>query len=348
MNVLITGSGSLYGVAIIKSLLNSDLCLNLVACDVESRTLGLYLAHRGYIVPPVDPEERYLGAVLKIINKEKIDAVLIASSHEIEFYSANRLEIEWATGARVFVNPPYVLDICNDKWNTVKFLKKNNFLYPRTIRYPEDWPHIKPFIREVGFPLIVKPRRGAGSADLYRADDLAGLESIVRGRQGFIIQQYLPEGPGEYTTGICAGAGGRILSGITLKRFLQEGMTMAAVADDYDRITGYCKKVAEVLKPYGPCNFQLRLLDGRPVIFEINPRFSSSTGMRCRLGVNEADILLRSEILGEAVAPQKIKKAGLIRQYKDYLVPIEQMETLEKEKFCVNNRLTDCKILPGD
>jgi carbamoyl-phosphate synthase large subunit len=344
LNVLITGSGSIYGVALIKSLLKSDLSLKIVACDLESRTLGLYLAHRGYIVPPVDQEERYLGSVLNIINKEKIDAVFVASSHEIEFYSHNRLEIEWATGARVFVNPPAVLAICNDKWRTVNFLKKHHFRYPLTIRYPEDWSRIDGFIRKVGFPLVVKPRRGAGSVNLYRADDRAGLEACVRGRQGFILQQYLPEAPGEYTTGICAGYDGRILSGITLKRFLQEGMTMAAVADDFNQITDYCKQVASTLKPYGPCNFQLRLLDGKPCIFEINPRFSSSTGMRCLLGVNEADILLRAEILGETITLPEIKKAGLIRQYKDYLVPLEQMEQLEREKFCSNRQIDSGKF----
>jgi carbamoyl-phosphate synthase large subunit len=338
LNVLITGSGSLYGVALIKALLQSDLRPGLVACDVESSTLGLYLAHRGYIVPPVIPEERYHSAVLNIIAREKIDAVFIASSHEIEFYSSRREEIERKTGARVFVNPPSVLNICNDKWHTINFLKQHGFNYPRTIRYPEDRSLLKDFVRETGFPVIVKPRRGAGSVDLHRAENMAELNLVLRGRKGFILQQYLPEVQGEYTTGICAGSGGRILSGITLKRYLREGMTMAAVADDFGEITDYCKRVAEVLKPFGPCNFQLRLLNGKPYIFEINPRFSSSTGMRCLLGVNEADILLRGEILGEQIAGRKIVKAGIIRQYKDYLVPSEHIEQMEREKFRVNRR----------
>ena len=338
INVLITGSGSLYGVALIKSLLQSALKLKLVACDVEPRTLGLYLAHRGYIVPPADPEERYYSAILSILNREKIDAVFIASSHEIEFYSIHREEIERATGARVFVNPPAVLKICNDKWHTINFLKQHKFNYPLTMRYPEDRSLMDDFVREAGFPVIVKPRRGAGSIDLFRVDDMAGLHAVVRGRKGFILQQYLPETDGEYTIGICTGSGGRVLSGITLKRFLREGMTMAAVADDFNEITDYCKQVAGVLKPYGPCNFQLRLLNGKPYIFEINPRFSSSTGMRCLLGLNEADILLRAEILGEKITGQKIIKAGIIRQYKDYLVSAEQIEQMEREKFRVNRQ----------
>lgn len=114
-------------------------------------------------------------------------------------------------------------------------------------------------------------------------------------------------------------------------------MTIAANFDDFTEITNYCKEVARVLKPYGPCNFQSRLLEGKPYIFEINPRFSSSTGMRSLLGVNEAEILLRSEILGQKILEPSILKCSVIRQYTDYLVSTEQIMKLEKENFCINH-----------
>ncbi|GBF33457.1 ATP-grasp enzyme-like protein [Desulfocucumis palustris] len=336
INVLVTGSGSLYGVAVIKSLLKSALKLKLVATDTDPRTLGLHFAHRGYIVPPAFQEGLYYEKILDIIRGEKINAVFVASSHELAFFSGHKEEIEAATGAWVFVNPPGVMNICCDKWLTIKFLKENNFNFPGTIRYPEDRALLEKFIREAGFPVIIKPRRGAGSEDLYKAASPQELLSLVKGREGFVLQQYLPEADGEYTTGICAGADGRVLSAVTLKRILRDGMTMSAEADDYEHLTDYCRQVAGVLKPYGPCNFQFRLLEGRPYIFEINPRFSSSTGMRCLLGINEAEILLRAEILGEAVSPRKAVKGSIIRQYKDYIVPTGRIRQLEKESFCVN------------
>jgi len=60
--------------------------------------------------------------------------------------------------------------------------------------------------------------------------------------------------------------------------------------------------------------------------------------MRCLLGVNEAEILLRSEIFGEEIAEPEIIRASAIRQYADYLVPTEQILKLEKENFCNNLR----------
>lgn len=336
INVLVTGSGSLYGVAVIKSLLKSSLKLKLVASDTDPRTLGLHMAHRGYIVPPASREEQYGKIILDIILKEGVNAVFVASSHELAFFCSHKEEIEERTCARIFVNPPGVMKICDDKWLTVKFLKEHNFYYPGTIRYPEDRARLDPFIKEAGFPVIIKPRRGAGSENLHKVFSLPELLSVVKGREGFILQQYIPDEHGEYTTGICAGAGGRVLSAITLKRILRDGMTMAAEADDYSHLTNYCRQVAGVLRPYGPCNFQFRLLEGKPYIFEINPRFSSSTGMRCVLGINEAEILLRSEILGEPVSPQRVVKGSIIRQYKDYIVSTGRIRQLEKEGFCAN------------
>ena len=221
-------------------------------------------------------------------------------------------------------------------WNTINFLKKYNFYYPCTLRYPEDREQIDMFIKDVKFPVVIKPRKGAGSKDIYIANNYRKLRYFLEGKKNFVIQQYLPDEQGEFTTGICTGAGGKVLSGITLKRYLFDGMTMAADSEEFNEITDYCKKVAEVLRPYGPCNFQLRLLDGKPYIFEINPRFSSTTGMRSLLGVNEAEILIRAEILGETITGQKIKRCGVIRQFTDYLVPTEKIMIFEKNNFCVN------------
>lgn len=332
VNVLISGSGSLYGVAIIQSLLRSDLALKLTACEVSARTLGLYLAHQAYIVPPAHQKELYLTSLLNIIEKEKIHAIFIASAQELDFYSHHKLDIEEKTGAKVFVAVPETLNICNDKWLTIHFLKEHGFYFPLTIRYPEDRDQIEPFIKKVKFPIVIKPRRGAGSQGVYIVNRYEDLHPLLESKKDIILQQYLLDDCGEFTTGICIGTNSKILSGITLKRYLQEGMTMSADSDDFTQITDYCKQVAQVLKPYGPCNFQSRLLNGKPYIFEINPRFSSSTGMRALLGVNEAEILIRAEILGEEICQNKILKCSVIRQYTDYLVPTEKIMILQKAK----------------
>jgi carbamoyl-phosphate synthase large subunit len=335
VNVLITGSGSIYGVAVIQSLLKSKLNVKLVAADTRPHALGLHLAHRAYIVPAVKEEQPYLKRLLEIIKKENIHAIFIGSSQELPFFSHYKTRIEDETGTKVFTNTTKVFSICSDKWKTINFLKEHHFPYPNTIRYPEDQEQMDDFLQNVGFPVIVKPRRGKGSEDIHVVRDVSYLGQVLSGKKDMILQQYLPEDQEEFTVGICCGRDGNILSAIALNRHLQDGITIFATSDPhhYKEITEHCKKVASALKPYGPCNFQLRLWKGKAYIFEINPRFSSTTGIRTLLGVNEPEILLRSELLQEKIPALKIQKSSVIRHYMDYLVPTEQLAKLETDLF---------------
>ncbi|WP_160724018.1 ATP-grasp domain-containing protein [Bacillus sp. USDA818B3_A] len=337
LNVLITGSGSVYGVAVIQSLIKSKLNVNLIATDTQPYALGLYLAHHSYIVPHVKDEQLYLKRLLEILRFEKIDAIFIASSQELSFYSRNKALIEEEIRCRVFSNPQDVLSICNDKWNTIHFLEEHNFPSPKTIRYPEDNDKIHLFIENVGFPFIAKPRHGKGSEDIHLVNDLVYFKQVISEKKNMILQQYLPDEQNEFTVGVCCGTNGKVLSSIALKRQLQDGITMSAISDDFKDITDYCEKVAKALKPYGPCNFQLRIWNGKPYIFEINPRFSSSTGMRTLFGVNEPEILLMAEVLQESLPERQILKASVIRQYADYIVPTAEIVKLKTKKFIIKD-----------
>lgn len=78
-------------------------------------------------------------------------------------------------------------------------------------RQASDAESIRAAARAIGFPLVVKPLAGAGSADTYRVDDTEQLERVI-GRVGHVgslsVEEYI-EGE-EYTFDtVCTG--GRIL-----------------------------------------------------------------------------------------------------------------------------------------
>lgn len=323
VNVLVTGSGSLYGLAIVRSLVNGPLNCRVVACDTDAMTLGLYLAHDGYMVPPAADSKKWLRKIIDICHREDIHGIIVGSSHEIKPFVENKEYINQQTGAKVFIHSSEVINICNDKWLTAKFLKENGFYYPNTLRWPEDKEMLPAFVEKVQFPLVAKPRIGAGSKGLALLSSLSQLIEFVKDKSKYIIQEFIPDGDGEFTVGVAIGTEGRVLSSIALKRNLQDGMTMSALVDDYSYICNYCQQVAKKISAYGPINLQLRLKNNHPYIFEINPRFSSSTGMRIALGVNEAELLIRHEILGQKVTPPQVNKAAVIRQYTDYVIPTE-------------------------
>jgi len=114
---------------------------------------------------------------------------------------------------------------------------------------------------------------------------------------------------------------------------LLEGVSIAAVSDDYHHIADYCAMVASTLRAYGAINIQLRLKDCMPVIFEINPRFSSSTSMRLLFGINESESLIRSEVLCQEVIPDSAATGLVLRQYIDYYFPLDKLNSLSTTRL---------------
>ena len=70
-------------------------------------------------------------------------------------------------------------------------------------------------------------------------------------------------------------------------RKLRGNYTAWAKVIKNSKIEKLCKKVTEEIDFFGPANFQLILTKKGPMIFEINPRFSSTVLMRNYLGFTD-------------------------------------------------------------
>jgi carbamoyl-phosphate synthase large subunit len=56
----------------------------------------------------------------------------------------------------------------------------------------------------------------------------------------------------------------------------------------------------------------LRFVNGKVVVFEINPRYSGTSSFRAMVGYNEPDILIRKYLLNEPIEPHFDYKEGVI------------------------------------
>ncbi len=333
LSVLVTGAGSVYGLGIIRSLKESVLPVETIAIDSNPYSLGLFFAHKSFIAPQVADEESYYMFIKNLCINHQIKGIFIGSTAELPFYSRNRESLESSTGAKVFVNSPAVIELCTDKWMTMCHLSRSGFQIPASIRYPEDAGMLSSFIESTGFPLIVKPRFGRGSVGVVLVKDKQLLLENIKGKKSLIIQEYLTDEEQEFTVGICINQKGKVISKIALRRYLLEGVSIAAVSDDYHHIADYCAMVASTLGAYGAINIQLRLKDCMPVIFEINPRFSSSTSMRLLFGINEPESLIRSEVLCQEVIPDSAATGLVLRQYIDYYFPLDKLNALSTTRL---------------
>lgn len=320
MKVAVTGAGAVLGQGIIKALRASDLPCHILALDPNPLSPGLYWADQAAIVPMAD-DPGYERAIETMLEREKCSALLVGTDVELAIFAKRREEWEARFGTQILVSDPRVVAIADDKYETARFLEQNGLSFPRSA-CGDDRDGIAALARQVGFPLIVKPRRGARAVGVSRVDDMEALEGAVAGRNDLVVQQFAGDDDQEYTAGVLC-FDGDVKASIILRRDLRDGNTHRAYAGNHQAYEPYVHAMARALGPYGPVNFQFRVdKAGTPRLFEINARFSGTTPMRALFGFNEVDLCLRKILLGEDVAMPSIREGTVVRFLEEqFLAP---------------------------
>jgi carbamoyl-phosphate synthase large subunit len=318
----ILGAGSLIGQGIIKSLKHSHLETRTVGLDYFNTAVGLYWTDRSVILPDilagVVSESEYQGILMEEIKAHGIQVLLVGIDFDLHRLAAARGPIERETGCKVVVSSPDVIEIGDDKWATYKFLEEHGLSRPDSLI---DLDGLDDFIDRVGFPLIVKPRRGARSRGVVLAKDrLTLLGSLEQASEALIIQEAVGSEHEEYTAGAMV-LDGECTGTIVLKRDLRDGNTHRAYVRAFPELEDMVRRVALLLKPHGPSNFQFRIGEEGPAIFEINARFSGTTVMRSLVGFNEVEAVVRWATTGERPLLTRQRDGVILRYWEEQLVP---------------------------
>jgi carbamoyl-phosphate synthase large subunit len=327
ISVLLTGvGGGGHGEQILKALRLGKLRYRIVGTDASETC-----ANRGkvdeFLTVPLAREKSYFETIVEIARSRGCIAIFHGSEPEMTVLSNARSELSSA-GLYVPVNPPSVLELCQDKVKTTVHLQKHGFVCPsfREARSQED---LRGFTK---FPIIVKPSvYGGGSANVFIAQSVEELEFFaayllkLHGR--FIAQEYVGTPNEEYTVGVLFGQDGVLLNSIPIRRIINSALTIRTKVPNrsgrpelgdnlivstgisqgevghWPEIRRQCEAIASSLAPRAPINIQCRVVDGQVFPFEINPRFSGTTSLRALAGYNEPEVLIRRDVLGENVAP---------------------------------------------
>ncbi len=324
-NILITGAGSLIGQGLIKTIKSYSLKSKIVGADYIKNSVGLYWCEKTYLLPDIldkkISEKKWLKSILKIISKEKIDILIPCADFEIILFAKFRKYIEERYNIIILVSDFSLVDKCNDKLKTVNLLKKLNLDYPKS-----SIPNKKFYESKKKFPLIVKPRKGSTSKNVFIVKNNLELKHAIKKCKLPIIQELL-EGD-EYTCGTIF-LGSKVISSISLRRYLKNGNTSIAFSEKNSLVNNYVKKVTKILKPFGPMNFQLKLTINGPIIFEINPRFSGTTPIREKFGLNEYQAILET-IYSNKNYNYNIKKGIVFRFLDDFFLKSGVIKKIKK------------------
>lgn len=296
-SILVSGASGDIGIGIGR-ILKSENFQTVYGCDINEDSWGVCIFDDTLAVPRAD-SDNYIQALIGIINKLKIDLFIPSSEAEIKVLISYGGTLEERLGCKVLMADSSTVDIALDKLRTANFLKDNDINYPWTIKVEQSLP--------LTLPCIFKPISGQGSKGLEIVQDSSRAKELLNS-PGYIFQELLTPDEQEYTCGVFRSKAGELRL-INVNRTLNGGFTCKGTIIENKQIEHYVRAIAETLNVSGAINMQLRLTAKGPVLFEINPRLSSTVVFRHKLGFE--DLLWAIEDLANLpIRAYKKPKAG--------------------------------------
>lgn len=327
-NILVTGAGSLLGQGILRSLNYSNKPYHIVSADPDVRSTGHALANRSYRIPLV-AEDFYLERVEEILGKEKIDLIFIGTDVELPLFSEIKGYLEKKYDLTVVVSESHAIKIANNKMLTAEFLRDNGFPFPLSA-LTTDKNQIQALKDNASYPYLAKPVDGARSKGIKIVRNEMELDAITSYKNNLVVQELLGDDEGEFTTG-CIVTKGKCVAIVSLLRDLRDGNTWRAYRNEDSPYDNTIAAIAEKLGVEGPANFQYRIKDGKPVVFEVNCRFSGTTFLRLMFGFNEVEAIVDHYLEKKPIKMPKLRKGTALRTFSDVFVSNESIEKFRRE-----------------
>ena len=330
INILVLGVGGNVSQGIVTALRISKIPCRIIGACISADSLGLYMCDAAYISPRAD-DSSFVSWVADLCNKESVSIVFSGVEEVVFSLELNRLKLISLTSAIFISSNINQLNIANNKYLTVEWLKNNQLNYPKYAHYA-NLEDVHSLIRSCGFPLIAKPNKGKGSIGIIKLLSEKDLELIPN--KDYCIQQYLGNEAQEYTVACYVDKTRTQQNLIIMRRELKYGTTFMAEIVENQVIRDECTNICNAFNPNGPLNIQLRLHENIPVCFELNVRFSGTTPIRARFGYNDVLAMIKEYVLNEdpRVAIRPASKGRVYRYFNEFYMDMEMHNELEIKK----------------
>ncbi len=268
---------------------------------------GLYTRFartRAIFTPPDADIDRYAADIVAWLDVHRPDTVIASSDQTATALARRRADVERLTG--VALPPRGALEIALDKRLTLEAARRCGVPVPRTVAVATPQQALDA-ARDVGYPCVLKPptswRMTGMSAGVRVAAVLLTDERGVARHAHLLVDPSRPGLLQEYVTGrreavtifrtherlvaMFAMAAARTWPPLGGSSVMRESIELPPdVARHADALT------AEIgYAGYGEVEFR-RTASGRPLLMEINPRFSASVELALRSGADFAALQL--------------------------------------------------------
>jgi carbamoyl-phosphate synthase large subunit len=316
MRALVTAAGSPLGQSVTKALQLSPLTPDVCISDNSTSAAGFHLfSLLKHFVTPSVADSAYDEFITSLLVSEKIDIVFPLLGVEFRYFQKNASKFE-GLGIEIVIPRTQQAQDAESKFRSIEILKNAGIEHPQTflVRNPDD---VADFFATVTTLGVLKPVFGASSNEIHFIESPKEALAITQLRPSgyFVLQEFMP-GP-EFTVGVYRAINSNSAYALVLERDLKFGLSYSGKVILNQKIEQYALEVVSALGLYDSNNVQLKLVDNRPVLFEINPRLSSTTSVRAHFGFNEPDMILRDRVLKVKVSPPAIISGNFSRYWEE-------------------------------
>lgn len=263
-----------------------------IVTDVNPLSPAVYVADRAYSAP-LCTEPKFLASIFDLCRAENIGLIVPTIDDELTLIAEQTARFA-DLGIRVAVSSSATTAICNDKYEACRVLNEWGIASAETY-LPSALP------ADPTFPLFIKPRFGRGGVGAYPVRDSHELAFFLGYVPDPVVQTYL-SGP-EFTIDVLCDFGGEPLSIVPRERVVvRAGVVDRGRTVRDPRLIDLGLACAHAFRFVGAVNIQCRMVDDRPVVFEINPRFSGGIPLTIAAGADFPRMLV-DLVRGRRVAP---------------------------------------------
>ena len=269
--ILVTAIGGDISQSIAQCLRNNDNDVFLIGTDIHDKHGGSLFVDQFHTVPSAKSPD-YLQTISDFVKQENINVIIPVNENEIKLLTNSLHDLQLIHCGKEIVNTGL------DKLATMEFLTTLGIEVPWTVNADNETPY--------DFPCIMKPRFSSGSRSMFIIKSNAEAKFFSNKYPECVFQELLEPFEKEITCGLYRAKEGHIES-IQFERLLVGGLTGWARVVKNKQVENLLNVIAKGWNLEGSINVQLRITKKGPMIFEVNPRFSSTVYMRHKLGFTD-------------------------------------------------------------
>ena len=263
--------------------------------DTTHLCSALQLCDKGFLVKPIT-HAGYIEQLLTIVKDNAIRLLVPTVDLDLKLLAQNKPRFA-ALGCRVLVSDLKVIEVCQDKRKTYRFLVKNGFATPLTTSVRSALSKQFP-ARKLTWPCFLKPWDGYASRGNAVVSSRREILFFARRIPNVICQEFV-RGT-EYTCDVYVDFGMKVRCVVPRKRIeARAGEVSKGQVVKHARIMKEAARLVDVLGA-GPGVITLQLFltrDDEVKFIEINPRFGGGVPLSIKAGANFPKWILQ-ELLG--------------------------------------------------